>query len=122
MSPEQKRILKASQQVLIKLTGAFGREVRQDAPIDVGATGKIRFKFSSAPKSFRRLATGIWSAGILGVLVIAAGQLVPPLSAVLVLVWTELCFGMGGWDELGGRAEGVTLPGPGHRPPTLLCG
>jgi hypothetical protein len=31
-------------------------------------------------------------------------------------------FEMADWDELGGRAEGVTLPGPGHRPPTLLCG
>src|SRR6266404_5985572 len=37
--------------------------------------------------------------GILAVLVIAAGQIVPPLSAILVLVWTRLS--RTPWSEIG---------------------
>jgi membrane protease YdiL (CAAX protease family) len=42
---------------------------------------------------------GFGPLGILAVLVIAAGQLVPPLSSVLVLVWTKLS--RTPWREIG---------------------
>jgi membrane protease YdiL (CAAX protease family) len=42
---------------------------------------------------------GFGALGILAVLVIAAGQLVPPLSVVLVLVWTKLS--RTPWREIG---------------------
>jgi len=42
---------------------------------------------------------GFGALGILAVLVIAAGQLLPPLSAVLVLVWTSLS--RTPWREIG---------------------
>ena len=42
---------------------------------------------------------GFGALGILAVLVIAAGQLLPPLSALLVLVWTRLS--RTPWREIG---------------------
>jgi hypothetical protein len=42
---------------------------------------------------------GFGVLGILAVLVIAAGQILPPLSAVLVLVWTSLS--RTPWREIG---------------------
>jgi len=56
----------------------------------------------SSPPPQNRFAAelrGFGALGILAVLVIAAGQLVPPLSAVLVLVWTELS--RTPWREIG---------------------
>jgi membrane protease YdiL (CAAX protease family) len=56
----------------------------------------------SSPLPQNRFAAelrGFGALGILAVLVIAAGQLLPPLSAVLVLVWTELS--RTPWREIG---------------------
>lgn len=57
---------------------------------------------SGSPLPQDRLAAGLRGfgpLGVLAVLVIAAGQLVPPLSAVLVLVWTKLS--RTPWREIG---------------------
>ena len=57
---------------------------------------------SSPPLSQDRFAAGLrgfGALGILAVLVIAAGQLLPPLSAVLVLVWTKLS--LTPWRDIG---------------------
>ena len=57
---------------------------------------------SASPPSQDPFAAGLrgfGALGILAVLVIAAGQLVPPLSVVLVLVWTKLS--RTPWREIG---------------------
>jgi membrane protease YdiL (CAAX protease family) len=48
---------------------------------------------------FAEQLRGFGALGILAVLVIAAGQILPPLSAVLVLVWTSLS--RTPWREIG---------------------
>src|SRR6476646_1646084 len=57
---------------------------------------------SGSPLPQDRFATelrGFGALGILAVLVIAAGQILPPLSAVWVLVWTSLS--RTPWREIG---------------------
>ncbi len=57
---------------------------------------------SGSPLPQDRFATelrGFGALGILAVLVIAAGQILPPLSAVLVLLWTSLS--RTPWREIG---------------------
>jgi membrane protease YdiL (CAAX protease family) len=55
---------------------------------------------SPAPQDrFAAELRGFGALGILAVLVVAAGQIVPPVSAVLVLVWTRLSCTP--WREIG---------------------
>jgi membrane protease YdiL (CAAX protease family) len=56
--------------------------------------------FSPLPQNrFAAELRGFGVSGILAVLVIAAGQIVPPLSAILVLLWTSLSHTP--WREIG---------------------
>jgi membrane protease YdiL (CAAX protease family) len=55
--------------------------------------------FSLAQDRFAARLRGFGALGILAILVIAAGQIVAPLSAVLVLVWTRLS--RTPWREIG---------------------
>jgi membrane protease YdiL (CAAX protease family) len=63
------------------------------------AQGKSVLSSPSHQDRFAAELRGFGAPGILAVLVIAAGQLVPPLSAILVLVWTRLS--RTPWREIG---------------------
>ncbi len=63
------------------------------------AAGTTNTGFPLPQDRFAARLRGFGPLGILAVLVIAAGQIVPPLSAVLVLVWTKLS--RTPWREIG---------------------
>jgi membrane protease YdiL (CAAX protease family) len=63
------------------------------------AAGTTNSGFPLPQDRFAARLRGFGPLGILAVLVIAAGQIVPPLSAVLVLVWTKLS--RTPWREIG---------------------
>ena len=63
------------------------------------AAGTTKSSFPSLQDRFAAELRGFGPLGILAVLVIAAGQIVAPLSAVLVLVWTRLS--RTPWREIG---------------------
>ncbi len=63
------------------------------------AAGTTNSGFPLPQDRFAARLRGFGPLGILAVLVIAAGQTVPPLSAVLVLVWTKLS--RTPWREIG---------------------
>jgi len=63
------------------------------------AAGAANLSSPTRQDRFAAELRGFGPLGILAVLVIAAGQVVPPLSAVLVLVWTRLSGTP--WREIG---------------------
>src|SRR5205823_13497722 len=63
------------------------------------AAGTANSKSPPPQDRFAAELRGFGTLGILAVLVIAAGQIVAPLSAVLVLVWTRLSHTP--WREIG---------------------